>query len=121
MFIFAQLIGVFIISAGIAIAFKPQIASDMVAFWEKDHRLYWGGIIRLVFGSIMLVTASDARFPTLVMVLGILFFLSGLLLYILPEAKIRGILEWWKQRSIIVVRVWGSIAALLGLLILYAV
>jgi hypothetical protein len=121
MFIFAQLIGVFIMSAGLAIALKPQLALAMVAFWEQEQRLYWAGLIRLLFAGILILSAADAIWSTVVFIIGILFLISGVLIYALPETKLRAILAWFKALSPLFVRVWGGVACLLGLLILFAV
>lgn len=121
MFIFAQLLGVFITAAGLAVLLRPQVALTMVAFWEKEQRIYTAGIIRLLFGGILVLSAPDAIIPVTVFLLGILFLISGLLIYVLPEVKIRGMLAWFKARPPIVVRIWGCIACLIGLLLLFSV
>lgn len=119
MILFAELFGIFIASVGLAVALRPEIAGMALAFWEKDRRFYLGGILRVAFAGILFMASEETLYPVAVLVLAVLFLISGILCFVLPETKILKILEWAHKRSAAAVRVWGVVVALLGILIAY--
>lgn len=121
MIVLAKLIGIFITCMGVIVVAKPQIMRKMVAFWRQDKRIYLGGLLRMLFGAIFLLSASQARLPVVMAILGIFLLVAGMLIFILKLEKIKAMLERWSKRPSYVLRLMGTIVLIIGLLIIYSV
>ncbi len=96
-----QLFGLFLIIAGISIFIDPNLIMDWILERQNTKGIYFAAIgARLLLGSILLATASQAKFPIAIRVLGgvsvlaaLIFLLIGhqnfieLLSYLLPGMK----------------------------------
>ena len=72
MLILAKLIGIMIISLGIAASLKPELLKQFIAFWTKEKRLYLAGILRIAFGFIILMAAPEAKLFWVVVLFGLI-------------------------------------------------
>ena len=117
----AQLIGVFIISLGIAILLKPKIINVFMKFWAKDKRFYLAGIIRMMFGFILLLAAPKAKLFWVVTILGMLCLTKGILLFVLKPGRIKSLIHWWSEQSTQTIRALAILAIALGAWLIYAV
>jgi uncharacterized protein YjeT (DUF2065 family) len=117
----AKLIGIFITCMGIIVIVKPQIIRMMISFWRQDKRIYLGGLLRMLFGAIFLLSAPQARLPVVMAALGLFLLIAGLLIFLIKLDKIKSMLERWSKRPSYVLRLMGSIVLIIGLLIIYSV
>lgn len=114
----AKVIGGVICVFGFAVALRPEWMKRMLAFWKEGKRLYYVGVIRITAGLVFLSAAFGSRVPGAAVALGILFLLSGVLVFLLGPERLRPLIEWWDKRSAIVCRLAGALVTAFGMLIL---
>lgn len=116
-----MLIGALMAGMGIAIILKPDTMKKMISFWKEDKRLYAAGILRVVLGSIFLLSAPQAdRFPWFIYFFGVLIFFGAILIFALGIDKVRKMLEYWDRKPRSTLQFMGIFVLLLGLLVVYA-
>ena len=121
MLVFVKLLALVIIGIGVAVLLNPEIMKRMVSFWEKEKRLYGAGVLRILFGIILLLAASQCRVAWIIALMGILFLVGGIVIFALRLKKIKAILKKWQEKPLTVLRLLGLVALLIGTLILNAV
>ncbi len=115
-----QVIGISVFLAGILFLLKPEVIRRIIAFIQKGYRIYFVGMLRIAMAIVFLLGARECDMSRIIVVLAILFLLSGLLIFILGPSKIRGILNWYLRQPIVVLRMLSLVPLLLGGLIIYA-
>ena len=118
--ILVKIIGFIIAIAGIVFAIYPIAINKFVEFAKVEKRVYIGGVVRLVFGVILLFSASLCNIPWFVTLLGIAMLVSGVLIFTMGIEKIHGLLDWFNAKSIVFHRIWAIVAALIGLILIFA-
>jgi len=120
MLFLAKTIGIIILVSGIVFLLKPKLMEPYCAFWMKGNRFYFGGVIRIVFGLILLFAASEAQVTWVFVTLGLLCLLGGIALFFIGKDKFVALIEWWKKLSQTAVRIWCGVVILIGALIIYS-
>lgn len=120
MVILVKIIGIIITVMGVAILLNPKIARGMMAFWRQGKRIYLGGLIRILLGILFLASASGARLPQVIFVLGVLALLGGLLIFILGPKKTGAVFEWWDKKPEYLLRLLSLVVITFGALIVYS-
>jgi hypothetical protein len=92
----------------------------IVSAWPPQTLLVVGVGGRLAIGVIFLLGASTCRFPAVVAGIGILALAGALLLLLLGEPRLDALVRWWSQLPTVAIRAWSALAALVGVLVLYA-
>jgi len=121
MLILAKSIGILITGMGIIIFFIPDFLKRMVAFWEKGNRLYAAGVLRIAFGVILLLSASQCRLVGVVIALGILFLIGGIFIFALGPEKLKAIIRHFIGIAPIAIRLLAILPILIGALLIYAI
>ena len=121
MLILVRIIGVIITVMGIIILLSPKIMKQLIAFFEQGKRLYLAGVLRILFGIVFLLVATQCRLVGVIVVLGILFLIGGILIFTLGLEKSKSILKWWERKSPLVFRLVSLIPIFIGVLILYSI
>ncbi len=120
MVIAVRLIGIMIAAMGLTLALSPKGAKQAFDFFSQGKRIYWVGILRILFGIIFLLAASVCRWPEIIRVLGVLFIIAGSFIFILGIRKIKLVLEWWSKKPPLLLRFLTLLAVFFGVLIVYA-
>ena len=115
-----KVIGVVFVALGILYLYRPAIIKTLLGFFGKGKRLYIAGLIRLVLAVVFLLGARECHISRLIFALGILFLLSGILIFAMGPGKLKPIIEWYQKRSINVLRLIAMVPIVLGGLIIYA-
>ncbi len=117
-----QSLGVVIVVAGIVYLLRPDIMKWLMGFFKQGKRIYFAGLIRLVLAVIFLLRAGspECEIRWVIAVLGILFLIGGLLIFILGPQKIRRILDWYQKQSVLFLRVLAVLALAIGAIIIYS-
>ena len=115
-----KIIGIVIALVGIVFLFCPKAIKQFMGFVGQGRRLYWVGILRLLFGVILLLGASQCRVIWVVMAMGILFLIGGVMIFTLGLERLRSIIEWWNKRSLMSLRLIALVALALGALLIYS-
>ncbi len=122
MLIFVKIFGIFVIGIGIVYLLNPKIFKPFVNFWIQGNRLYIAGVLRLLIGAIILLSASSqCRWAGVVIGVGILILAGGIIIFILGLAKMKSIISWLNNRPLLILRLIGLITLAVGALLIYSV
>ena len=121
MLILVKLIGIVMVAMGIIFLVSPTTMRQFMLLCEKGKRVYMMGVLRILFGVIFLLTASQSRIVGVTVTLGILFIIAGVTIFILRLDRIKTMLKWYYGRPLLVLRLIALIVIALGALILYSV
>ena len=113
-------LGTLFVLIGVAYLFRPTILKTLMSFFKKGRRIYAAGLIRFALAVIFLLAATQCRYPEIVGVFGILFLISGLLIFVLRPDTIRRIFDWYDEQSILVFRVIAIVVIAVGAVIIFS-
>ncbi|MBW7991603.1 MAG: DUF2065 family protein [Planctomycetes bacterium] len=118
--IIVQITGILIVLIGIVFLLKPGVMKWLMEFIKKGKRVYFAGVIRFTLAIIFLLGASECSQKWIIAAFGILFLISGLVIFILGPEKIRKIFEWYQKQPVLIFRVIAVIALACGAIIVYS-
>ena len=121
MLVLARLLGIAILLLGISVLVNPDIMKSMIIFWSQGKRIYGAGVLRIIFGVIFLLIASQSKATIIVTIMGLLFLIGGILIFALREKKTKAILDKWKDCPPLTCRLLSLIAIVIGILIVTSV
>ncbi len=114
-----KIIGILIILMAILYFIRPDVMKWLLEFAKNGKRIYFAALIRFALAIVFLLGAQNCRFPKIIAAFGILFIISGLLIFIIGAEKIRTMLEWYLKQSALFLRILALIALAIGALIIY--
>lgn len=115
-----KVIGIFITCMGVWELLAPKIMKRMIAYWREGKRIYLGVMLRILFGMIFILSASQARRPQVIATLGALVVTVGILALILSLEKTKAILNWLEKKPDSFLRLAGLLVIAIGALIIYS-
>jgi len=87
----------------------------------KAPRMLWGvAALRLVIGCVLLISASETRWPGFIQTLGWIALVSGVITPFFGGARLARILDRWTARPPGFIRAWCVLALALGGAIVFA-
>ncbi len=113
-------IGIILAVAGVIFTTMPSLALALVGWAKQGRRIYAGGVVRVVFGGLLIWASPVATVMWIPLVLGIIMVLAGILIFVLGIEKTHGMLAWWESQSEAVRRAWAVVAAVIGVLLIYS-
>jgi hypothetical protein len=113
-----QIIGIVIVAIGVVFVLKPSVIKRLFGFFKKGSRLYIAAPIRLALAIVFLVGANQCKQSWVIIVIGILFLLSAILVLVLGPKKLRPIIEWFQRQSEVLQRVVALIVLAVGVVII---
>src|SRR3989338_8492132 len=117
MIILVKLIGTLITALGLAIFASPEFSGKVFHFFKQGKRMYAAGVIRLIVALVLLVTASQSVVPLAAIALGLMFLVSGIVVFAVDIEKMKSFIEHYSQLPALVIRLLGLMAATFGVLI----
>jgi uncharacterized protein YjeT (DUF2065 family) len=120
MVIVIKSLGIVFALIGFVYLIKPNILKGLMGFSKKGKRIYFAGLIRFVLAVIFLLAATQCRKPKIIGAFGILFLLSGVLIFVLGPDTIRRIFDWYEKQSTVIFRIIASIVIAVGIVILFS-
>ena len=115
-----KIIGILFVLIGIVYLLKPDTLKHLIGFLKKGKRIYFVGVIRIILAVIFLLAANQCKKAWIVIVFGILFMLSAVLVFMLSSEKLKAITAWYEKQSFLVLRVFALIAVVAGTIIIYS-
>jgi len=115
-----QIIGIIIILVGILYFLRPGFMKTIMEFFKKGKRIYFAGVIRFALAIVFFLAARECDITWVIVVFGILFIISGMLIFMLRLERLKSIIDWYQKRSILLLRVFALITLAIGAIILYA-
>jgi len=115
-----KIIGILIVLIAIVYLLKPGVMKRLMEFFKQGKRIYFAGLIRFILAIVFLLGARECDVTWVIVLFGILFIISGLLIFILGPEKVRAMLDWYDKQPVIILRVIALIALAVGAVIIYS-
>ena len=115
-----KIIGIVLVFMTSVYFLKPDIMKRLMEFFKQGKRIYFAGLIRFALAIVFLLAAGDCKMPWVIIVFGILFIISGLLIFILGLEKVKSYISWWQKQSVVLLRVIALIGLAFGAIIIYS-
>ena len=104
----------------LAILVKPQILRRITNFFFIGSRLYLAGVVRIIFGILLLILASQARFWAYIVIMGLLATAAGISLFFIPLRRTKKLMQRLQQQSSLKLRLFAIIGLVLWALLVYS-
>jgi uncharacterized protein YjeT (DUF2065 family) len=115
-----QSLGIVFVLVGIVYLLRPDVMKWLMEFFKQGKRMYFAGLIRFALAIVFLVGARECKRFWVIFAFGILFIISGLLVFIIPLEKIKAYIGWWQKKSPLLLRLMALIALAIGAVIIYS-
>ena len=115
-----KVIGIIFVFMAVVFLVKPVIFQNIAEFFKHGRRLYLAGVLRFALAVVFLLGAGDCDKFWPIMAIGILFMISGLLVFTISRDKLKSIIGWWQKQPVLIIRVLALIFVGFGSLILYS-
>ncbi len=120
MIILTKLIGLLIVIMGLLSLVNTELLKKLVEYFKEGNRLYVSMVIKALIGLILFVSASTARMPSIIYVIGLLYILGPVVGLILGVEKMKKLLDWWAGQTEKVYKSWAIGAMVFGCVIIFA-
>ena len=115
-----KVIGIVFVFMTIVYLLKPDIMKSLMEFFKQGRRMYFAALVRFVLAVVFLLAARQCRWFLVIFAFGVLFIISGLLIFILGLEKVKSYISWWQKQPLVFLRVMALIGLGLGALIIYS-
>ena len=115
-----KFLGVVFILMGLVYLINPLVLRQLMMFFKQGKRLYVAGLLRFALAVIFLLGARECDITWLITAFGILFIISGLLIFTLGLERIKSILEWYQHQPLMILRIIALIVLVVGGVVVYA-
>jgi uncharacterized protein YjeT (DUF2065 family) len=115
-----RVIGIVFVFMTIVYFLKPDIMKRLMEFFKQGRRMYFAALIRFVLAIVFLLAAGQCRYFGVIFAFGVLFIISGLLIFILGPKKVKSYINWWQKQPLLLLRVMALIGLAIGALIIYS-
>ena len=114
-------LGILFVLIGVAYLMKPGIIRELMRFFKKGKRIYFSGLLRFALAVVFLTGATECRMPAVIGALGIIFLLSGALIFLLGPERIRLILDWYDEQPVAIFNFIATVVIVVGAVIIFSV
>ena len=112
---------VLILLAGIFLLINPKPLFDFLGSSINKTYVYFSAVVvRLLFGALLIATASQTKFPVAVQILGWLTVAVAVGLLVMGNSNFKRLLSWVLSRFAPYARISGIAAMLFGGFLIYA-
>lgn len=115
-----KIIGIVFVCIGIVYLLKPEVMKWLMEFFKKGKRIYLAGLIRLALAVIFLLAARECDIQWIIVTFGVLFLISGILVFMIGPEKFKSMIEWWQKQSALLLRILALITLAVGAVIIWA-
>jgi uncharacterized protein YjeT (DUF2065 family) len=115
-----RIIGTVIAVIGLVYMVRPQIMRATTQFFAKGSRLYIAAMVRFALAIVFIMGARHCGIKWVIVMFGLIFLLSGLLIFMMGLPKAKTILRWFLEQPNFIARVAAGIVIAVGLIIVYA-
>jgi uncharacterized protein YjeT (DUF2065 family) len=115
-----KIIGIIFVFITITYLLKPDIMKRLMEFSKQGRRVYLGALLRFVLAVVFLLAARQCSQFWVIFAFGVLFIISGLLIFILGPEKVKSYITWWQKQPLIFLRLVALIGLAIGALIIYS-
>ena len=111
-------LGILFSLMGLAYLLRPGIIKKLMIFFKKGNRIYFPGLVRFALAVVFFVGARECRYFWIIFSCGIIFLLSGLLIFMLGPEKIRRMFNWYQNQPDMFFRVIALIVLIFGAIVI---
>jgi uncharacterized protein YjeT (DUF2065 family) len=115
-----QSLGIVFVFVGMLYLIRPDVSKRIVEFFKKGSRVYLVGLIRFAMAVVFLLGARDCKVKWVIAGFGILFLISGLVVFTLGPKRLMPMLDWYQRQSSIVIRVIAVIILAVAVVIIHS-
>lgn len=112
-------IGIIFIALGILFIAQPSLIRSIIDFAKVGKRIYIGGAVRLIIGTLLLIASPQALVPAVPGIIGALIVVSGILVFVLGFPRIFAMLDWFYALPENKLRFMPVGTVLVGILLIY--
>lgn len=114
--------GTLIAFGGVALLIKPYIIFSVFTKHANSIGLHlFAIIVRVVLGVVLVIGASESRFPVILQVLGWLSISAALVLGVIGRTRFRNLIRWATKLALPFRSLTGIFSILFGGFLVYAV
>lgn len=118
--IVVKFLGVVFILIGIVYLIKPVVLKRMMGFFRQGKRLYLAGLLRFVLAVVFLLGARECNISWVIATFGVLFIISGLLIFTLGLERLKSIIDWYQDQPLLILRIIALLVLAVGAIVVYA-
>ena len=115
------LLGIFWIIVGIFGLLATKRLTLALNNLVKNTRQQTLGLLTLIIGILLLISAASAREGWFVVMLGIIICLKGAATVFMPAQDLKAVMHWWLSAPEIVHKGWAACVLILGVLVFYII
>ena len=116
--LFLVLIGSFWVILGSLSVFATDLVRKKFFNKLKDMNFKKWSFLPIVIGILFLMAAPVSRIRLFITVLGILGLLKGFYFLLVPQEKIKKVMDWWFNAKNNFYKIWGVVILILGVFVL---
>lgn len=113
-------VGVLLITAGVTLILFPGLVPWLAQHPLTSLEVYASAVIRIAIGLLLISVARGARVPGVLRMLGGIALIAGVATLFIGIDRAQAIAAWTSQRGAGVVRLFGLLPVVLGVLVVYA-
>ena len=115
-----KIIGTAIVCLGLVYLIRPKTLRAIMRLFSVGNRLYLAAIVRFALAIIFFLGARECDLEKVIVLFGLIFIISGLLIFLLGIEKSKAIISWYQEQPIAIFRVVAIIVLSVGLIIVYS-
>ena len=115
-----KIIGMVIIAVAVVFVIKPNVMKRLMEFFRRGKRIYLAGVVRFALAVVFLLGARECDITWVIVVFGLLFLISGLLVFMLGPVRLARLMDWYQKQSLLLLRVAAVVPLAIGAIIIYA-
>lgn len=113
-------LGILFICAGIIFLVKPAIIKSVVSFFKVGIRPHIAALIRITIAVVLFLGAQQCRIHWVIIALGIIFLLSGLIIFAIGAKKASSLMGRFENQPVAFVRILSLIPLTVGTIIIFS-
>lgn len=121
MFVVIVIVSFCLIVYQLVILFAPKTLRLTIAFFSFGSRVYLVGLVRLLFGILILTQAAQARFWAYAITVGLILAAFGLTIFFIPLKRTKKLLHRLQEQSDLKLRVLVTFGIVILALLIYAI
>jgi uncharacterized protein YjeT (DUF2065 family) len=115
-----QTLGIFLICAGVIFLIRPIIIKNVVGFFKVGIRPHIAASIRIAVAVLLFLGAQQCRIHWVIITLGIIFLLSGLIIFAIGAKKAGSLMGRFENQPLDFIRIFSLLPLAVGTIIIFS-
>ena len=117
----ATVMSLAIAGLGVVGVVAPAVLLEFGRSLLTPPALYWVAAVRIVFGALLILVATESRMPRTLRVIGILIVVAGLLTPLFGTERFGEAIAWFSAQAPFLIRAVALAPLVIGLFFVYAI